>query len=125
VTNSDNKIIWEPATDGEKLKTYYQSASMFIMPSRFEGFPLTLGEAMSNGLPVVAFDLDGTHTILKDDSIEYGILVPQGDFEKFGEAIEQLASSEALREKLSERSIVRVSDFSESSIMEEWEKILR
>lgn len=125
VESSEGKIIWKPAVDGEKLKKYYQGASIFIMPSRFEGFPLTLGEAMSYGLPVIAFDLDGTRIILKDKDNDYGMLISQGDVKKFGEAISELASDKSLRTKLSNKSINRVAHFSEKEIIKEWIKMLK
>lgn len=125
VGSSDDKIIWDSAVNGDKLDEVYQKSSIFIMPSRFEGFPLTLGEAMSHGLPIIAFDLDGTRIILKDDNNDYGILIPQGDVRKFGEKIIKLIDDKNLREKLSSKSINRVANFSEKEIIKEWLKILR
>lgn len=125
VGSSDDKIIWDLAVNGDKLDEVYQKSSIFIMPSRFEGFPLTLGEAMSHGLPIIAFDLDGTRIILKDDNNDYGILIPQGDVRKFGEKIIKLIDDKNLREKLSSKSINRVANFSEKEIIKEWLKILR
>lgn len=125
VDSSDNKIIWESAVDGDKLEQVYQEASMFIMPSRFEGFPLTLGEAMSHGLPIIAFDLDGTRIILKDRDNDYGILIPKEKVQIFGEAIAKLTNNENLRKQLATESISRVNSFSEEKIIEQWLEILK
>ncbi|GDZ83285.1 glycosyl transferase [Leuconostoc citreum] len=124
VDSSNNKIIWESAMDDDRLEKVYQEASIFIMPSRFEGFPLTLGEAMSHGLPIIAFDLDGTRIILKDGNNNYGILIPKENVQIFGETIVKLTNNENLRKQLATESIRRVNSFSEEKIIDKWIKIL-
>lgn len=124
VHQSNNKIIWETAVDGDELSKKYQQASIFIMPSRFEGFPLTLGEAMSHGLPIIAFDLDGTRTILNDGDESFGILVDRGNVEIFGKEILSLINDESLRAEMSEKSFNRVSSFSEAKVIHRWIEVL-
>lgn len=124
VNQSNTRIIWESAVDGDELSKKYQQASIFIMPSRFEGFPLTLGEAMSYGLPIIAFDLDGTRTILKDGDESFGILVDRGNVEMFGNEILNLINDESLRAEMSDKSINRVSSFSEARVIHRWIEIL-
>jgi|GEM_PF-5424732 len=125
VDNSKGKIIWQSAVDGKKLDNVYQNASIFIMPSRYEGFPLTLGEAMAHGLPIIAFDLDGTKVILQDQNDKFGILVDKNNVELFGEQIMKLASDIKLRQQLSQKSQERVSKFSIQVVIEEWNDILK
>lgn len=48
----------------EQLKSYYQSTTMFVLPSYFEGTPKVLLEAMSCGLPVIASDVQGIQNII-------------------------------------------------------------
>lgn len=57
-----------------QLEQLYCSSSLVALPSLFENFPLVAGEAMSFGLPVVAFDTDGINELVKDG--ETGKLVP-------------------------------------------------
>lgn len=124
VKSSKNKISWQHAVDGDKLVDMYKNASIFIMPSRFEGFPLTLGEAMSHGLPIVAFDLDGTRTVLKNEEDNVGLLVPMGDVNEFGKTLRILINDYDRRKKLSILSRLRARDFSEDSIMKMWLNLL-
>ena len=46
---------------------YYASASLFVMPSRWEGFPNSLLEALSHGLPAITFDdSSGVSTLVRE-----------------------------------------------------------
>lgn len=64
-----------------------QKSSIFIFPSRFEGFPNALVEAMALGLPVVSFDCpSGPNCLIKNN--KNGIIVPPNDLKKLAEGIE-------------------------------------
>lgn len=60
-------------------------ASMFILPSRSEGLPVTVLEAMASGLPVVATDAGGVREVVADGRT--GLLVPCSDPERMAEAV--------------------------------------
>ena len=78
---------------------WLQHADIFVLPSRFEGFPNALLEAMHCGLPVVAFDCpSGPREIVQNDCT--GILVATGDTEALSKAMIRLANDPALRERL-------------------------
>lgn len=66
------------------------AGDLFAFPSHQEGFPLTLLEAMSVGLPVVATEIDGPVEILKDGV--NGRLVPDDDPDRLAEALGELIS---------------------------------
>ncbi|MFZ4777161.1 MAG: glycosyltransferase [Terrimicrobiaceae bacterium] len=59
----------------------YLAADILLMPSLFEGLPMTLLEAMAMRVPVVASALDGIAEVVEDG--RDGFLVPSGDAEKF------------------------------------------
>jgi glycosyltransferase involved in cell wall biosynthesis len=61
----------------DDMVTLLASADVFAFPSRQEGFPLMLLEAMASGLPVVATRIPGTVDILRGDAD--GLLVPADD----------------------------------------------
>ena len=56
------------------LKKWYDNLDLIVMPSRFEGVPLVLLEAMLFGVPVVASDIDGMKELLPEHW-----LFPEGD----------------------------------------------
>jgi glycosyltransferase involved in cell wall biosynthesis len=82
-------------------------ADVFVLPSLFEGTPLTLIEAMWSGLPVVT-----TATAGMQDVVEHGRtgwLVPPGDSEALADAIEALRQSEHMRRTLGTAAYRRAS----------------
>jgi len=90
---------------------YMARADLFILSSRFEGFPNVLLEAIASGCPVVSTDCpSGPYELL--DGGRYGRLVPVGDPDAMAEAI--LASLDAPidRNLLKERA--RLFDFEHS-----------
>ncbi len=69
-------------------------ASVFALPSRAEGFPMSVLEAMAYGLPTVAFDCaPGVRTLIEDD--RGGILVEPGDTVAFAAVLERLIEDPA------------------------------
>ncbi|MFI7612004.1 glycosyltransferase family 4 protein [Nonomuraea terrae] len=72
------------------------AAVALVMPSRWEGQPLTLREALMTGTPAIASDVGGIPEILADA----GILVPYGDAEGFRAAVRTLLTDAATTERL-------------------------
>lgn len=67
------------------LRDWFAAADLTILPSFYEGLPMTVLEALAEGCPIVATAVDGTPEIIRDG--ETGILVPAGDVVKLGQAI--------------------------------------
>lgn len=63
------------------------AADLYVQPSRWEGWPLALVEAMAAGVPVVASDCSGRPRGFRDG--EHGWIVPAGDVEALREALER------------------------------------
>jgi len=66
------------------LRTYYQSADVFVFPSYFEGFGLVLLEAMSCGLPVLASECTAAPDFLTANS---GSILPAGNLDAWVEGL--------------------------------------
>lgn len=82
-----------PVADIDSL---YAKSSIFVMPSRSEGFPNALCEAMAAGLACVSFDfITGPREIIAD-GVD-GIIVKDGDIYGLSESIRKLILSEDLR----------------------------
>lgn len=102
---------------------WYRRADLFVMSSLTEGFPNTLGEAMSHGCAAVSFDCDtGPRDIIRH-GVD-GLLVPNGDGAGLADALAHLMGDDALRQRLSDRAIKVRERFSIEKIAAMWESLL-
>lgn len=86
---------------GEHHNPYplYAAADAFVLPSRREGFPNVLLEAMALGIPCVAADCETGPAEIIEDGVN-GLLVPPEDPVALGIALKALFDDRALRERL-------------------------
>lgn len=88
--------LYGPTTE---VKKEYLQSSLFVLPSRYEGFGLVLIEAMACGLPIVSFDCEnGPRNIVRDG--QNGFLVQPFDVDAFAERLLTLMRDEELRHKM-------------------------
>lgn len=88
---------------------FLQEADLFLLPSKFEGMPMTIIEAMGTGLPIVASQVGGVPDMMTNR--ESGILVPC-DPESVSNAVCTLLESEDLRQSLGRAAKGRSQQFS-------------
>jgi glycosyltransferase involved in cell wall biosynthesis len=102
----------------------YAACDLLVMPSLYEGLPMTLLEAMAMGVPVVASRLDGIAEVVTDG--ESGLLIASGDADGFAAASARLLQDQELRAKItgSAASLVR-ERFSAERMAREVEEIYR
>ncbi|MFI1584051.1 glycosyltransferase [Embleya sp. NPDC020630] len=99
-----------------------RDASVFAAPSRAEGFPISLMEAMAMGVPSVAFDCaPGVREIIAHE--QNGLLVPRGNTREFTAALERLITDRELRDRLGEQGLKDVTRFAPEAVLERWEQI--
>ena len=100
-----------------------EAASMLALSSRFEGFPMILVEAMSKGLPIVAFDCPtGPREVVRTG--HNGFLVADGDEEGLAYAMLQLARDRELRAKLGAHARGDSERYSLEVIGPRWEALI-
>ena len=104
------------------MKSLYAESSIFALPSRMEGFPMVLMEAMSQGCACVAFSVGGSSDEMMSE--KSGLLIPDGDASSFEAALVRLIENEKEREMFSQNAIKEVSRFSVDFFMDEWEKLI-
>lgn len=115
--------------DDTTLIDAYRTADVFAFPSTSsaEAFGLVALEAQACGTPVVASDLPGVRTVVKDGTT--GFLVPVGDIERLADRIKQIATDPHLRARMSAEAIKHASGYSHNAhidgLMRVYQDILR
>jgi glycosyltransferase involved in cell wall biosynthesis len=81
------------------------ASDIFVLPSHFEGLPMSVIEAMFSGLPVVATDIRGPREQVVEG--ETGFLVPAGSVAPLADALGRLVKDDRLRKRFGEASLTR------------------
>jgi len=103
----------------EELKhTLYSNATAFLFPTLFEGFGLPILEAMARGCPVITSNT----TSLPEVAGNAAILIDPYDSEQIAIEIERIISSESLQNKLYQKGLLRVKNYSWDKTAEMIEK---
>lgn len=108
-----NNVQLLGAVPHENLATYYQASNLFILPSRVEGFGVSLVEAGMTGLPLISTLAGGPEDIITEEN---GILCAKDDFRALQNAAEQFFTQQNRFDK----NIIRasmVSRFSQKNII--------
>jgi glycosyltransferase involved in cell wall biosynthesis len=106
----------------QQLAEWYRRATVFVMPSRYETFGISVIEAMAFGVPVVAANVGGLPEIVEDGVT--GILVPAKDPDAMAEAVIHLLRDPALRRRLGRAARERVlSDYRIERVVEQTLKV--
>lgn len=104
-----------------KVKELLLSASVFVLPSRFEGFPMSVTEAFEVGLPVLAFDIPA---MIPFKEAGGAVTVDSFDINEYSKQMLCLADDYNIRSTLGQKGIEFAKGLSTNSISEEWENIL-
>ena len=89
----------------EQLPQTYQQANLFVYPSRHEGMPNAVLEAMASGLPVLASRIAGNEELVTEEA---GLLVPTEDVQALKSALVQLIPDASARERMGAAARKRV-----------------
>ena len=111
--------LFGPVAD---VKTEYLSSSVFVLPSRFEGFGLVIIEAMACGVPVIAFDCEnGPRSIIADG--ETGFLIPAFDINLLAEKVMLLMNDHELRYRMGKNAQKAASQYDIERIGHQWKRL--
>jgi glycosyltransferase involved in cell wall biosynthesis len=105
------------------VETAFAEASLFVLPSRFEGYSNALLEALAAGLPVIATAAPGGASGILGDG-KYGMLVPPGDALALASALEKMMSDSALRAAFAAQAPQAIAELSVEYIGRRWLDLL-
>jgi colanic acid/amylovoran biosynthesis glycosyltransferase len=94
------------AVGQDELPEWYAQADAFCLPTLAEGLGVVLLEAMASGLPVVSTRVMGVPEVVEDGAT--GLLVSPGRVDELADALERLAASPELCERLGRHGRIRV-----------------
>lgn len=95
---------------------YLKAFDVFVFPSKKEGLPYAILEAMQAGVPIVASDVGGIPEIIEDNV--NGFLIKSNDHEALAEKILQILENPALAQKFSAASRQKLKEFSLQKMIE-------
>lgn len=97
-----------------------KSSDLFVFPSKREGLPVSLMEAMASGLPVVCSNIRGNIDLIQKGG---GFLIEPQDFKSAVEPIRNILNSRDLREKLGAFNKDFIENFDISKVEESYKEI--
>jgi GalNAc-alpha-(1->4)-GalNAc-alpha-(1->3)-diNAcBac-PP-undecaprenol alpha-1,4-N-acetyl-D-galactosaminyltransferase len=113
-----SKRVSLPGTVSD-VEYHYKKASIFVLPSRTEGFPNALCESMAYGCASIAFDcLTGPSEIIHHP--QNGILVEAENIHKLSQAMQELADNPERRKAMSKDSVKLADRLSIDTISNKW-----
>ena len=93
-------IVFEPPVPEEALPTLFNAHDIYIFPSLYEPFSLTLIHALALGIPTIASRTGGNPEIVRDG--QTGLLFEKGDPVTLTSAVQRMAADGALRARLAQ-----------------------
>lgn len=116
----ENVITINPPT--KQIGREYRQSSVFAMTSTYEGLPMTLLEAISYGLPCIAYLFPcGPRDIIVDG--KNGYVVEEGNKETFAKRLVELMKNDELRFRMNKNAIETSINYKTDHIMQTWLKL--
>ncbi|MBA3471584.1 MAG: glycosyltransferase family 4 protein [Herpetosiphonaceae bacterium] len=106
---------------GEDLPLWYNAATFFVYPSRYEGFGIPPLEAMASGTPVLTTNATSIPEVVGAAAIQ----VDPDDVDGMAEQLRRMARDPALRADLRERGLRRAADFSWATLAQNTLEVYR
>jgi len=103
------RVVYHGSVVLSKLVRLYDEADLFVLPSHFESCSMVSMEAMSRGLPVLAYQVGGLQEIVING--QNGYLIPPGNVSEFSRSLWKLISDPGLRKQLGENALLSSREF--------------
>jgi glycosyltransferase involved in cell wall biosynthesis len=118
---SDSVFFHEPV---KNIQDKYREASVYVMPSRYEGFGMVLIEAMAYGIPCISYDCPYGPGDIITDGVD-GFLVKNGDIEAFSLKMSTLMGDVSLRKEMGLNARKKAQTYSVEAVMPIWDRLFK
>ena len=116
----DSQVRFEGVTDN--VFAPMSQSDLFVLPSKWEGIPMTVIEAMGTGLPVIAAQVGGL-TDMVSSGYSGMLIAPTGA--ALAQAVETLVKDPQLRETLGKNGLQKAQSFRVEEMARRYEKLYR
>lgn len=106
-----------------QMDKLYQDSAIFALPSRVEGFPMVLLEAMSQGCACISFDMQNAIYEIISNNYD-GIIVQDNNVKEFITQLDILISEDDKRNDIALNAIQSVRRFDKEIFTDNWEKLI-
>lgn len=100
----NDQTLWLGWVAGQDKDRAFRNAAIFCLPSYAEGFPMSVLDAWSYGLPVITTPVGGIPDVARDG--ENMLLFNPGDIDALAECMERMINDSSLRDKISNASLL-------------------
>ena len=107
----------------DDMQSLYRAASVFALPSRLEGFPMVLIEAMSQGCACISFEIKEAVYEIIHDRVD-GLIVEDGNLTQFADRLSLILQDHSMRIKLGTAAVKNIARFSQDAFLQRWESII-
>ena len=119
----EDRVVLTGALSHSDVMIEMNKSKAYLMTSYTEAFPFVLIEAMSAGLPIVAYDVRVGPRAMIDEG-ESGHLVEDGDIEIFVSKLESIINDVDKHDRMSKNAFEKAKSFTENVVMQLWDEIL-
>jgi len=117
----DRNVVFTGFVDEEEKSRLLSEASVFCLPSKYEGASLATLEAMAAGTPIVATRTGGLQYLVRDGSS--GFLVRYGRADEIALSLEKIITNPLLRDEMGKRASATAKDYEWTTIAARIEEI--
>lgn len=103
---------------------YYKQASVFMMTSRFEGWPMTLNEAKQNGVVPLAFNTYDALPELIENSVD-GFIIEPYNLHEYVVRLEVLMTNKDMRDRMALKAVEASGKFMAEAVCKQWDTLFK
>ena len=118
-----NRVVFTGYLDKIQMEEYIEKSCLFAMVSISEGLPMVLLEAMSYGVPCIAYKTDSGVTDIIDNDIN-GYVINNRNEEEYIEKINTFLEDKRIQASMSNEAIKKSKRFTSKSIIKIWEGVI-